>query len=388
MSNQICTKCVYDSTAGGISFDAQGVCNYCRNYERLAARFIDIPEAQKQAELNVIVSKIKRTGKGKKYDCILGLSGGVDSSYLAYLAKELGLRPLVVHFDNGWNSEQAVKNIENIVNALNYDLETYVIDWEEFKDLQRAYIKASVVDIEVPTDYLIFAVLNQLADKLNIKYILSGYNYATEFGMPAGWNIRNKYDTVNLKTIHGKFGRIKLKSFPDFGLYSRFYYQKIKGIETTPLLNYVPYIKKDVKELIKKELGWKDYGGKHYESIFTRFYQGYMLVKKFGIDKRRAHWSALICSGQANREEALEDLKHEPYPVEQQLEDKSYVMKKLDFTEKEFDEIMAQKPIPHEFYGTEASQKKMFDLYERSMGLVVRVLAKLRYIKATGRYKN
>ena len=388
MHNQICTKCVYDTTAGGISFDADGVCNYCRKYEGLAKRFINIPDEKKQAELNVIVSKIKRTGKGNKYDCILGLSGGVDSSYLAYLAKDLGLRPLVVHFDNGWNSELAVKNIENIVNRLNYDLETYVVDWEEFKDLQRAYIQASVVDIEVPTDYLIFAVLNQLADKKNIKYILSGYNYATEFGMPAGWNIRNKFDTVNLKEIHKRFGKVKLKNFPDFGLYRRFYYQKIKGIETTALLNYVPYVKKDVKEFIKNELNWKDYGGKHYESIFTRFYQGYMLVKKFGIDKRRAHWSALICSGQATREEALEDLKHEPYPVEQQLEDKSYVIKKLDFTPEEFEQIMAQKPIDHDFYGTEASQQKTFKLYERSMSFAVRILAKLRYMKATGRYRN
>ena len=387
MELKICTKCVYDTTAGNITFDQEGVCNYCRNYERLAKKYIDIPQENKTKELNVIVSKIKRLGKGKKYDCILGLSGGVDSSYLAWLAKDLGLRPLVVHFDNGWNSEMAVKNIENIVNKLNYDLETYVVNWEEFKDLQRAYFKSGVVDIEVPTDYLIFAVLNKLAASKGIKYILSGYNYATEFGMPTGWNFSNKFDNKNLQDIHKRFGKVKLKNFPTFGRYEIFRYEKILGIETTPLLNYVRYVKKDVKSFIAKELNWQDYGGKHYESIFTRFYQGYVLPKKFNIDKRKAHWSALICSGQATRAEALEDLKNEPYPIDLQNQDLEYVAKKLDFTKEEFNEILNAKPVPHDFYETENKEDATWKLYNVLMKLPVKIRLKLRHIAATGRWK-
>lgn len=387
MSQQVCKKCVYDLTASNISFDSEGVCNFCRNYERLAAKYINIPKEQKKQQLDLIVSKIKRLGKNNKYDCILGLSGGVDSSYLAWLAKDLGLRPLIVHFDNGWNSELAVKNIENIVTKLNYDLDTYVFNWEEFKDLQRAYFKAGVVDIEVPTDYLIFAVLNQLAAKKGIKYILSGYNYATEYGMPKGWNIANKFDDRNLKDIHKRFGKVKLKDFPSFGRYNIFWYEKIKGIETAPLLNYIDYVKKDVKNFISKELDWKDYGGKHYESVFTRFYQGYVLPKKFNVDKRKAHWSALICSGQATREEALEDLANEPYPVDLQKQDVKYVSKKLDFTSEEFEEIMNSKPVPHDFYDTESANDLSWRLFNAIMAFPVKVRLKLRHIAATGRWR-
>lgn len=387
MDNQICTKCVYDSTAGGISFDSEGVCNYCRSYERLAEKFINIPQQKKEAELEVIVSKIKRLGNGNKYDCILGLSGGVDSSYLAYLAKKLGLRPLVVHFDNGWNSELAVKNIENIVNKLDYDLYTHVFNWEEFKDLQLAYLRAGVVDIEVPTDYLIFAVLNKLAAKFSIKYILSGYNYATEYGMPKGWNISNKFDHVNLENIHKKFGKIELKKFPKFGRYQIFYYQHILGIETTALLNLVPYVKSDVKEFIKKELDWQDYGGKHHESIFTRFYQDYILPKKFKVDKRKAHWSALICSGQATRAEALDALKQEPYPIEDQLKDREYVVKKFGITDSEFETIMNTPPVAHEVYGMENPKDLSWIIFNTIMKLPVKILLKIRHIKAVGRWK-
>jgi len=388
MSNyQICTRCVYDSQIEDISFDSNGVCSYCRKYDRLAEKYINIPASQKQKQLDTLVGKIKRLGRNKKYDCILGLSGGVDSSYLAWLAKDLGLRPLVVHFDNGWNSELAVKNIENIVNKLNYDLETFVFNWEEFKDLQRAYFKAGVVDIEVPTDYLIFAVLNKLAAKKGIKYILSGYNYATEFGMPKGWNLSNKFDNKNMQDIHKKFGKLKLKDFPTFGRYQIFYYEKLLGIETAPLLNYIEYVKKDVKAFISKELDWKDYGGKHYESIFTRFYQGYVLPKKFNIDKRKAHWSALICSKQATREEALADLKHEPYPVDMQKQDLEYVAKKLDFSLEEFNKILNEKPLPHEHYAMEDPNDFGWKAFKWIMKIPVKVRLKLRHIAATGRWR-
>lgn len=385
---QQCTKCVLDTTAKFIEFDEQGVCDSCRKYDSLASKYINIADSIKKNELNIIVGKIKRLGRKSKYDCILGLSGGVDSSYLAWLTKELGLRPLVVHFDNGWNSELAVKNIENIVGKLGYDLFTYVINWDEFKDLQIAYLKASVVDTEVPTDYLIFATLNKIAAKHDIKYILSGYNYVTEFGMPKGWNASNKFDDVNLRNIHSKFGKIKLKNFPRFGLYQRFYYEEILGIETVALLNSVKYIKKDAKELLKKELDWKDYGGKHYESVFTRFYQGYILPRKFNIDKRKAHLSTLICSGQIAKPEAVEELKHVPYPLEEQLEDKDYVIKKFGFTEEEFEQIMSQNPVDHDFYGKEKEERTMFKLFKGIMTFAVIILKKIRYIKATGRFRN
>lgn len=387
MSLKICTKCVYDETVNGISFDEKGVCNYCRSYERLAEKYVDIPQEQKTAQMNVVLSKIKRLGRNKPYDCILGLSGGVDSSYLAWLAKDLGLRPLVVHFDNGWNSELAVKNIENIVHKLNYDLETYVFNWEEFKDLQRAYFLSGVVDIEVPTDYLIFAVLNKLAAKKGIKYILSGYNFVTEFGMPRSWNFSQKFDHKNLEDIHRRFGKVKLKDFPAFGRYQEFYYQKIRGIETVELLNYLPYVKKDIKAFIAKELDWKDYGGKHHESIFTRFYQSYVLPVKFGIDKRKAHWMALINSGQATRTEALENLKTPPYTPEAQQADLEYVTKKLDFSLGEFAQLMAAPPVPHQHYAMEDPNAFGWRLFQLLMKFPVLVRLKLRHIGATGRWR-
>ena len=383
-----CSRCVLDTTAKHIYFDEQGVCDSCRKYDSMAKKFIHIDDSIKKKELDVIVGKIKRLGRKNKYDCILGLSGGVDSSYLAWLAKELGLRPLIVHFDNGWNSELAVKNIENIVSKLGYDLYTYVINWEEFKDLQIAYLKASVVDIEVPTDYLIFATLNKIAAKHNIKYILSGYNYVTEFGMPKEWNIPNKFDHVNLGNIHKSFGTLPLKDFPRFGLYKRFYYKEILGIETVALLNCINYVKKDVKEFLKNELNWKDYGGKHYESVFTRFYQGYILPKKFNIDKRKAHLSTLICSGQISKSEATEELKKDPYPVEEQLKDREYVIKKFSLSSEEFERIMHEVEIPHAFYGTEEQQLKLFKIFKCLFIIPVVVLRKIRYIRATGRYRN
>jgi hypothetical protein len=230
-------------------------------------------------------------------------------------------------------------------------------------------------------------VLNKLAAKKGIKYILSGYNYATEFGMPKGWNLANKFDNKNLQDIHNTFGKVKLKDFPTFGRYQIFYYEKIKGIETAPLLNYVNYVKKDVKAIISRELGWQDYGGKHYESIFTRFYQGYVLPKKFGIDKRRAHWSALICSGQATRDEALKDLENEPYPVDLQKQDFEYVAKKLDFSPEEFNKILTEKPVPHDFYAVEDSNDWSWKTFQSVMSLPVRIRLKLRHIAATGRWK-
>lgn len=370
-----CKRCVLDTTSKAITFDEQGICNYCHAFDKQMKKFITIDKDLRKRNLDEMVNYVKKVGKNNKYDCILGLSGGVDSTYMAYLAKQLGLRPMAVHFDNGWNSETAVKNIENIVSKLQLDLKTYVINWNEFKDIQLAYLKASVVDIEVPTDQLIFAALNKIAKQNNIKYILSGANIVTEYGMPLDWAYRNKSDQTNLLNIYHKFGSgLKLSTLPKFDFYARFFYTQVHGIQTISLLNYVDYNKAKVKEVITKELGWQDYGGKHFESVFTRFYQGYILPKKFNIDKRKAHLSALICSGQITKEQALEELKTETYDPALQKEDRSFVIKKFDLTEEEFERMMQAPRVEHDFYGTEQTDGPKEKLFKAMMSVPVKLI--------------
>ena len=363
MSNiefQQCTKTVMDNIADPyISFDKKGICNYYYEYFEKEKKHVKKGE-EGAAFFNTKIAAIKADGKDKQYDCILGLSGGVDSSYLAYLAKKEGLRPLIVHFDNGWNSELAVKNIENIVSILGFDLYTYVINWEEFRDLQIAYLKASVIDIEAITDHAIKATLFKLAAKHKINYFLSGFNIVTEAILPSAW-IFNKSDAVNIKSIHKKFGTIPLKTFPFLTAFHKRYYSVALKIESVPLLNYIDYNKEKVKEVLIKELNWKDYGGKHYESVWTRFYQGYILPEKFKVDKRKAHLSTLICSGQITREQALEELNQPIYDAEQLIIDKEFVLKKLDLDEITFNQLMQLSPCPHTHFETEAYS--YFDKY-------------------------
>ena len=349
--HRICTRCVMDTTDPEIKFDENGVCNHCKRYEELV-RLKLLTGEEREKRLKEIVGKIKRYGKNKKYDCIIGVSGGVDSSYVAYIAKKLGLRPLAVHLDNGWDTELAISNMEKILKKLDIDLYTYVVDWEEFRDLQLAYFKASVVDIEVVTDHAIIAALYDIADKRKIKYILSGSNIVTEGIMPNSWGY-NKNDLRNLKDIYKRYGTVKLKTYPTMGLFKWLYYRFIKGIQTIPLLNYVDYNKKEAKKLLISEFGWEDYGGKHYESIFTKFYQAYILPTKFNIDKRKAHLSTLICSGQISREEALEELKKPLYVADELERDKEYVLKKLGLSEKEFEDLMKLPVKEHQEYKTD-----------------------------------
>jgi len=345
---RICTKCILDTTAPYISFDKDGVCNYCRKEGVFVKEQLSVPSQKKKEEFNKLIAEIKRCGRGKKYDCIIGLSGGVDSTYLAYIAKEVGLRPLTVHLDNGWDTEMAVENINNIVKRLGLDLYTCKVDWKEFKDLQLAYLKASVVDIEVPTDHAIKALLYRTAKERGIKYILSGGNLASEGILPKGWAY-NKNDLVNLRDIHRRFGTLKLKTFPTLGFWKKVYYERVNGIQSVAILDYISYVKKNVKDFLIREIGWNDYGNKHYESIFTRFFQAYILPKKFNIDKRRAHLSSLICSGQITREEALEEIEKDPYPDKEMMKrDKEVVLRKLGLTEKEFEKIM-NLPIKSHF---------------------------------------
>jgi len=350
---QVCTNCVMDTTDPDIVFDEKGVCNHCHEYEE-KRKPVDQPLEVKQKKLAAFTAQIKKAGEGKDYDCITGVSGGVDSTYAVYLLKELGLRPLVVHLDNGWNSELAVQNIENIVTRLGFDLYTKVLDWNEFKELQVAYLKASVLDLEALTDHAITATLYEQAAANNIKYIMAGTNTVTEAILPVNWRYANKTnDSVNIRDINDRFRKKPIKDFPLLSFQKYSYYFKIKKIQWFGLLDYYDYDKAGAKAIIEKELGWRDYGGKHYESIITRFYQGYILPNKFNIDKRRAHLSTLIVSGQMSREAALKELAL-PIMEEQVLkQDLEYVPKKLGLTEKDFEEIMKLPPKSHYDYKTD-----------------------------------
>lgn len=346
---QVCKRCIMDTTDTSIQFDENGTCNHCHTYDKYAPTRV-LPQSEKDRLLAKTIAEIKQAKGNNAYDCIIGLSGGVDSSYLAYLVKQWGLNPLAVHLDNGWNSELAVNNIENIVKKLNIDLVTDVLDWEEFKDLQISFLKASVVDIEMLTDNAILVSIDRLAKKHNIKYFLSGYNFATESVMPENWYYGIKHDSLNIRSIHKRFGSlVKLKSFPLFNAFQYFKFTYMPAIKTIPILDYVNYDKGKALQVLKDELSWRDYGGKHWESKFTQFYQTYILPKKFNIDKRKAHYSSLILSGQITREEALKKIQ-EDYDDEKLQEAKAFVLKKLNLSEEEFDSIMETPAKKHEEY--------------------------------------
>ena len=354
-----CAKTVMDNIADpDIRFDKEGISNYVHDYEQMAKRGVFTGEAGKK-KLENLVTRIKKDGQGKRYDCLIGLSGGVDSTYVAYLVKQHGLRPLAVHLDNGWDSELAVKNVENIITRCGFDLYSLVVDWEEFKDIQLAYLKASVVDIEVVSDHAIFSTMYKLAKEHKTGYILSGTNIVTEHIMPPSW-LYDKMDFANLKAIHAKYGKKKLRTYPFLDFKKFIYYSVILKLNPISILNYVPYNKKAVKEIIQKDLGWRDYGGKHYESQFTKFYQAYILPEKFHIDKRKAHLSTLICSGQITKAEALEELKKPLYEPLQLRSDKEYVLKKFGLPEQEFEKIM-QLPIQkHTAFRSDRKLKEMY----------------------------
>jgi N-acetyl sugar amidotransferase len=339
-----------------ITFDEKGICNYYYEYVKVERENV-FKGKDGEEKINELVAKIKAAGLGKQYDCLIGLSGGVDSTYVAYLTKQFGLRPLAVHLDNGWNSELAVKNIENITTRLGIDLYTLVINWEEFKDIQLAYLRASVVDIEVVSDHAIFATMYKLAKEKGIGYILSGTNVVTEHIMPPSW-LYHKMDFANLKDIHRQYGKLKLKTYPTFDFKKYVYYSAVLKLTPISILNYVPYNKAEVKDTIKRELEWRDYGGKHYESVFTKFYQAYILPQKFKIDKRKAHYSTLICSGQMTRDEALEELKKPLYEEKELRQDMEYVLKKFGLSTSEFQEIMNSRPRKHEEFETDTHLKE------------------------------
>ncbi|MBI3097496.1 MAG: glycosyltransferase [Planctomycetes bacterium] len=301
---RVCTRCLMDTSDPLIEFDRGGRCNHCRGYDQLAAKFLRHgPEGA--AELAGLVQDIKRAGRGREYDCVIGVSGGVDSSYLAWVVHRLGLRPLAVHMDNGWDSELAVHNIERVLKQLNIDLYTYVVDWEEFRDLHLAFLRASVPDAEIPTDHAILAVIFRVAAARRIR-----------------------------------FGKVPLRSYPAYTRWDWLRYAIVRRLRVLQLLNYVSYTRREAIRTLEDDLGWRNYGGKHFESVYTRFFQGYILPKKFNIDKRRAHLSTLICSGQITREDALQELGRNPYLGAEAEADREYVVKKLGLTDREFGEIL------------------------------------------------
>lgn len=351
-----CSKSILDNISDpDIFFDENGISNYYFEFEEFINKLPD--EETRNNQFKNYINKIKQSGNGKKYDCVLGLSGGLDSSYLALLAKDNGLNPLVVHFDYGWNTDIAIKNIERITKKLNFDLYTYVIDWEMIKDLQRSYYLASVLDLDVPADHTIFGAIFKIAKKMGIKYILSGSNFQTELIMPKTWNYL-KTDLTNIKNIHSQFGKNKFQNIPTNGIIQQLYYKSC-GIESVPLLYYTDYIKSDVIARLENEIDWQDYGGKHFENIYTRFYQGYVLPYKFGIDKRKAHLSNLVFSKQISLQDALNEYNSNNYSQSMMKSDFEFIAKKLDFSIEEFEDLLNQKNIPHEFYGTDSKRREL-----------------------------
>jgi N-acetyl sugar amidotransferase len=344
-AGQMCTRCVMDTSVSGIEFDADGVCNFCRAAEIRLRRDLFVGPAH-AGKLEQLLSSIKKAGEGRRYDCVIGVSGGVDSSYTAWLVKrKYGLRPLAVHLDNGWNSELAVQNIERLLKSLDIDLHTHVIDWEEFRDLQLSFLKASIANSEIPTDHGITALLYREAAKHGIKYIISGGNLATEVVMPESW-MHDAKDLRLLKAVHRRFGTKRLKTFPMISYRRLAWYILVRRIKIVGILNYVEYDKDRAAETLEREIGWRRYEAKHFESIYTRFFQGYLLPRKFGMDKRLPHCSSLIVSGLMTRDDALQELQRAPYNPDIAREDVAYVRKKFGLSEQEFDAIMAAPPKP------------------------------------------
>ncbi len=358
-----------DTSDPDIVFDANGVCNHCLKFDEVT-RSNWFPNDEGKARLAAIVEQIKAAGKGQEYDCILGLSGGVDSSYLALKIHEWGLRPLVVHVDAGWNSELAVANIEAIVKHCNYDLHTHVVDWEEMRDLHLAYLRAGISNQDVPQDHIFFASLYHFATSNGIRYIFSGGNIATEGVFPDAWH-GSAMDAINLKAIHKKYGERPLKNYKTISFFEYyFWYPFVKKMRTVRPLNYMPYDKAEALEELERTVGYKPYARKHGESLFTKLFQNYYLPTKFGYDKRRPHLSSLIVSGQMTRDEALEKLAEPLYAPDELEMDIAYFCKKLRISRSQFDELMSA-PIHH--YTDFPNWDSRHRLLKRAQAFVARV---------------
>ncbi|WP_281630279.1 N-acetyl sugar amidotransferase [Vibrio sp. St2] len=360
ITHTICTRCVMDTTDSKIVFDDNGVCDHCNTYLN------DIlpkwnPEGLDDSQLEQLAEKIKKEGEGQDFDCIIGMSGGIDSSYLLYLAKEkLGLRPLVFHVDAGWNSKEAVTNIERLVDGLDLDLYTEVIDWEEMKDLQLSFFKSGVSHIDTPQDHAFFATMYKFADKHGVKNILTGGNYSTEcIRNPLEW-MYYQSDSRQLKDIHSQFGSRPLKRFPVTNiLWHKFYLPYFKGIKVTRPLDFMKYDKEEATKLLEDKFGYQRYPQKHFESRFTRFYEGYWLPQKFGYDTRKVQFSSLILTGQMTRNEALKELENPAMSDEQIKQEFEFVSNKLGITT---EELQSYFDAPNKTYKSYKSQQGIYDI--------------------------
>ena len=345
-----CARCLYDDTVPGISFDAEGICNYCRIHDQLDREYPTGREGQ--SKLREIADQIKQAGQGKQYDVVVGVSGGCDSSYMLYLAVQMGLRPLAVHFDNTWDSTVAVENIHDVLGKLDVDLFTYVVDNKEYDDIYRSFLKAGVLDIETPTDIGLTTTLYMAAEKYGVKYIFEGHSFRTEGVAPLGWfYIDGKY----IDSVQKQFGSYRLKTFPNLWFSDFMRWTAIRGIKRIRPLYYVNYIKRDAMAFLATELGWEWYGGHHLENRFTAFAHTYYYPERYGIDTRLLGHSALVRSGQLTREQGLEAIK-EPQSYDPEL--LAMVKKRLGFSEQEFQDVMG---LPRKTYRDFRTYKQTFE---------------------------
>lgn len=336
---QVCTNCAMDTTDSKIVFDENGVCDHCNNFKDNIKPNWN-PNGDK-TKLDAVLNEMKEAGKGQRYDCLIGLSGGVDSSYVAYMAKDKwGLRPLIYTVDTGWNLPIADSNVNKIIEKLGFDVYRDTIDFEQMAGLQLAYFKSQVPYQDIPQDHCIFAALYNYAVTTGIKYVLTGGNYSTEcVRVPIEWAHVN--DILQIKDIQEKFGDKLIDNLPMASMFKyRLYYRYVKGMKIVKPLDLIPYFKKDVIKTLQREFDWEPYKNKHYESIFTRFFEGYWLIKKFGYDMRRAHYSSLILTEQMDREEALRIIREDPYPDDYWMEDMKFISNRMGVTIDEFQNIM------------------------------------------------
>jgi N-acetyl sugar amidotransferase len=348
-----------DESAIEIEFDERGICNYCKDFEVIHKRYVAPDPTERQAQLEQLVDRVKRDGRGRRYDCVVGISGGVDSSSVLVKTVQLGLRPLAVHMDNGWDAELGQNNIANLVRGLGVDLITHVIEWSEYRGLMEAFFAADVIDVELLYDNAGIAVNFQQAYRFGVKHMLFGTNVATEgMPMPPAWNW-NKFDKRNIVGISRRFGGPKLDSFPSIGTIDHIWYH-LNGVRWHSFLNFFDFKKMEALRELQRDHGYKPYPFKHYESVFTRFYQGFILPVKFGVDKRRLHHSTLIMNGEMSREHALKSLAALPYESEQLLrQDRRYFLKKMRWPDAKLDEYLARPAVLHDHY---PSETRLWDL--------------------------
>ncbi len=337
-SYQMCANCIMDTSDPTITFDERGWCDYCRNFHE---NILPTWHPNDKAKILPVIEKIKREGKGREHDCIIGISGGMDSSYVTYVAKEeFGLRPLMFHCDAGWNSDLSVHNIQRLIEGLGLDLVTEVVDWEEMKDLQVAFFKSQVAFVDMPQDLALFSALYKFAARHGFRYVITGGNYSTECVRESiDWTYFST-DMRHVRDIHRRFGTRPLKTFPTCDILKyRIYYRWVKGMRIIKLLDYVPYNKKHAVRELSERFGWRPYPQKHYESRFTRFYESFWTPRKFGYDKRRAYFSSEILTGQMTRDQALDRISRPDIDEDEMAKEFEYVAKKLDLTVEEFTEI-------------------------------------------------